>query len=253
MKVDNINKFFRVLLLNAKANSATILTVIGVTGVITTTVMAVKATPKAIILLEEAEKEKGEPLDIKETVAVTWRLYAPSVVVGAGTIGCIVGANSISTRRNAALASMYGIAETTLKEYQNKIVETIGEKKAKDIEEKIAQDRLDNNPLSSSQVIVTGGGETLCFDTLSGRYFKSSIEKIRKVENDMNQRLISEMWLSLNELYDKLGMSGISLGDEVGWNVDGFLDFHFTAKIADDGQPCIVVDHWRLPSGDYMA
>ena len=49
-------------------NASTILTCLGGIGIVTTTVMAVKATPKALQLIEEAEQEKGEKLTTWETV-----------------------------------------------------------------------------------------------------------------------------------------------------------------------------------------
>ena len=79
-----------------KRNSSTILTCIGAAGVIATSVLAVKATPKAMALLEQSEEEKGEKLTNMEKVQVAGPAYIPAAIVGASTIACIFGANVLS-------------------------------------------------------------------------------------------------------------------------------------------------------------
>lgn len=236
-------------------NSPTILTGFGVGGLISTVVMAVSATPKAIEILDEEMFDRElnslekygspiQPLTKKEIISLTWKCYIPTVLMGAATIGCIIGANSIHLRRNAALVGLYSIAETTLKEYQAKVIETLGEKKEQLIKEEILQDRVINNPPKENQIIITGKGDTLCYDSLSGRYFKSDIEKIRRIQNDFNRSLISEMYKTLNEFYDELGLEGTELGRNMGWTTEfGLLDISFSAKLTPDNLPCIVLDY----------
>lgn len=251
MNLDNIKKGAKVLQKKVIVNSPTILTGIAVAGLLATTISAVKATPRAIELIEEEEYNRREMISKKDMVIVTWKVWVPTGAFALMTIGCIIGANKINLRRNAAIASMYTIAETTLREYQSKVVETIGENKAKKIKEEISQDKLNNNPVGEKKVIVTGNGETLCYDSLSGRYFKSTIEDIKKAQNDLNKRLISEMWVSLNDLYDLMGLELIKMGDDMGWNVDNLIDIDFDAMIATDGQPCIVINHNYSPSPEF--
>lgn len=235
-------------------NSPTILTGVSVAGLLTTVAMAVTATPKAIDILDrekwnresnsiEAYGSPVQELTPKEVVGLTWKCYIPTALMGLTTIACIIGANSINLRRNAAMVSLYSLAETTLKEYQAKVIETLGEKKEQQIHEEILQDRVNNHPVKENQIIVTGKGETLCYDSLSGRYFKSDIETIRRIQNDFNKSLLSEMYKSLNELYCDLGLDGTELGRDIGWTTDyGLLDISFSAKLTQEGQPCIVLD-----------
>jgi hypothetical protein len=240
-------------------NSPSILTGIGVTGVVGTAVLAVKATPTAMNILhnENILDDYGQinkPLDRKtamKIVKATWKVYLPSAGLGAATIACIIGANSINLRRNAAIASIYALTEATLKEYQAKIIETIGDKKEKAVRDKISADKVANNPLTTNSVIITGKGDTLCYETISGRYFKSDIEKLRKIQNDINHALINDMWVTLNEVYDAIGLSHIGIGDELGWNVDKMLEFNFSSTLADDGTPCLVLDHEVFPSNRF--
>lgn len=233
-------------------HSPEILTGIGVTGMITTTVLAVKATPKALELIEEAKLTHDEELSVKTVVKVAWRPYLPSMLLGVASVACIVGASTVSTKRNAALATAYALSEKTLLTYRDKVVETIGEKKEKEIRTQIAQDDINNNPVSSSQVIITSKGDTLCKDNLSGRYFRSDIDHIRRIENKLNKQINNRDYVSLNEFYSELGLEGIASGDRMGWNVsDGLIDIDFSACISEDNQPCIVVEHLTPPKYDY--
>lgn len=259
MSNNNLKHGIKVLGEAVRKNSPSILTGVSVAGLVATTVMAVKVTPKAMRILEEKEiidpyGNLNEPLTkstVKHVVKATWRLYVPAASMGLFTIACIVGANSVHLRRNAALVSVYSLTEATLKEYQAKVVETIGEKKEQQVRDNVAADKVKNNPLGTKEVIITGSGETLCYDVISGRYFKSDIEKLRKIQNDLNHNLISDMWMELNELYDAIGLPHIALGNELGWNVDKMLDFNFSSTLADNGTPCLVLDHEVYPSARF--
>ena len=113
-----------------KKHSPEILTGIGIAGMITTTVMAVKATPKALILLEEKKDELDtDRLEPKDIIKTAWPCYIPAAVIGSISVFCLIGASSTNLRRNAALATAYTLSESTLKEYQEKVVEAIGEKR----------------------------------------------------------------------------------------------------------------------------
>ncbi len=223
--------------------SPTILTAAAVIGVIATGVLAAKATPKAMIILDSQKRT----LNFVDYAVLTWREYLPAVLMGVATISCVIGANSINLRRTAALQGIYAITENAFRDYQAKVIKSIGEKKDSAIRDELAQDKLDANPESKTQVIMTGEGEALCYDGLSGRYFKSNIEKIRRVENLLNHSLITEMWVTLNELYDELGLPHTDLGDDLGWDVSDMIEFRFSARLTDTGQACIVVEHRVLP------
>lgn len=235
-------------------HSPEILTGIGIAGMITTVIMAVRATPKALILLEEKKTEKeSDKLTVPETVKTAWTCYIPSAIVGSVSIMCLVGASSVNVRRNAALATAYTLSESALREYQEKVVETIGEKKEQAVRDAIAKDKLDKNPVTRREVIITTKGDTLCYDAISGRYFKSDIEKIRKAENELNRRMRDEMFISLNDFYYEIGLSGTDLGDELGWNIDrGYIDLDFSSQLADDGTPCLVIRYSLSPQYEYQ-
>lgn len=253
-------------------NSSTILTGVAVTGLVSTTILGITATPKAMAVIDdylwkkyEEEDPKGDLtfaewlgvdekgyswkarvgyLTKKETVKLTWKLYLPTLAVGLTTVGCIIGANHISLRRNAALVSLYGLTEAAFKEYRSKVVETIGKSKELKVRDEIAADQVKRNPPGKNEIIFTGKGEVLCLDSLSGRYFKSDIDKIKKAVNTLNYNLRSEMFLSLNEFYDAIGLSGTSLGDQMGWDIDsGEITIDFSAQLTEGNEPCLVLNY----------
>lgn len=236
-------------------HSPEILTGIGIAGLITTTVLAVRATPKALLMIEEKKIEEDvDKLKPVEVVRTTWTCYIPATVTGALSIACLVGASSVSLKRNTALATAYSLSESALKTYQEKVIETIGEKKEKEIRDEIAKGQLKKDPLVNKEVIVTGKGETLCYDTISGRYFKCDIEKIRRVEAMLNKELYSSMYVSLNDFYYEIGLRSTELGDELGWNTDmGPINFDFSSQLAEDDTPCLVINYHIAPRYDYRT
>ena len=139
-----------------------------------------------------------------------------------------------------------------LNEYKDKVVETIGEKKEQTIRDKVAEEKMKKNPVSSSEVFITEKGNTLCYDTISGRYFKSDIDRIKRAENAINKQLLDEMYVSLNDLYDELDLDHTKLGDELGWKIDdGLVELYFSSQLADDGTPCVVMDFTRAPKYNF--
>ena len=250
----------------ARKHSPEILTGIGIAGMLSTTVLAVRATPKALMLIEEKKREKkfavikdgGDPdLTRLEVIKVAWKPYIPAAVTGVASIACLVGASSVNARRNAALAAAYALSESTLADYKEKVVETIGEKKAQEVKDAIAKDKVENDPVSRKEVAITDKGETLCYDALSGRYFKSDIEYIRRAVNNLNERLLFDTHISLNEYYDEIGLEEIfPMGENLGWTVDpdsankGLIELEFSSQLA-EGTPCLVVGFSNAPRYDY--
>lgn len=237
-----------------RKHSPEILTGIGIAGMVATTIMAVKATPKAILLINEKEVEmRVEKLPKKEVVKTVWKCYVPAAVTGVASVACVLGASSINAKRNAALATAYTITETALKEYKEKIVETIGEKKAEEISAAVSQDKLDKNPVVKAEVIETGNGKTLCYDALSGRYFHSDVDKIKRAEYELNRQILNEGYVSLNDFYYALDLDPIKVGDKLGWNCnqERYIDVKFGSALTTEQQPCLVLDFNVAPIYDY--
>ena len=236
-------------------HSPEILTGIGIAGMVGTTVMAVKATPKAIKLIEERKHETDvEKLHPVEVVKTTWKCYIPAAITGAASAMCLIKAVNISTRRSAAFLTAYNLSDTAFREYKAKVRETAGERKEKIIQDQVAQDKVNNDPVQSKEVIITERGNTLCYDAMFGRYFLSDIDTIKRAMNNINADILGgNMYASLNEFYDQLGLSHVDIGDQLGWNMDDRgLEVMFSSCIAEDGKtPCIVVSYNIAPKYNY--
>lgn len=249
-KLTNLFKSTRTFL---GKHSPEILTGIGVTGMITTTILAVKSTPKALMLIEEKKKELGtDELTAIEVVKTAWKPYIPALALGIASASCIIGASAVNAKRNAALATAYAISERTLVRYRDKIIDTIGEKKEKEVREKIAQDEVDKNKVSNNGVIVTSKGNTLCRDAISGRYFRSDIDKIKKIVNELNRQMIYQNYISLNDFYYELGLDPVKNGSALGWNLDsGLIELDFSTCLAENDEPCVVIDYLVGPRYEF--
>lgn len=224
-------------------NAPVILTAAAVVGVATTTIFAVKATPKALGLIEAAEVEAGEPLTPPQKIKVSLPTYLPALGMGAATMACIIAASTTASKRNAALLSAFSLSETAFKEYQTKVSETFGEKKEQAVRDEIAKDRVTKNPPSDNSVIFTGNGNVLCYEALTGRYFESSHETLRKAQNDINQQIINENYASQNDFYRLIGLESNKFGDEFGWNTDTMLELQFSTTMTPDNRPCLSIDY----------
>ena len=249
----NISKIINEIQKAVIKHSPEILTGLGIAGMITTTVLAVKATPKALNLIndrkDELETEKLPPIEVVKTA---WKCYIPAAVTCATSTACLIGASSVHLKRNAALATAYKLSESAISEYKDAVIDKLGEKKEQTIRDKVAEEKMKKNPVSSSEVFITEKGNTLCYDTISGRYFKSDIDRIKRAENAINKQLLDEMYVSLNDLYDELDLDHTKLGDELGWKIDdGLVELYFSSQLADDGTPCVVMDFTRAPKYNF--
>lgn len=274
MNKENIVNFFNSVRSTMDKHSPEILTGIGIAGMVTTTILAVRATPKALELIEEAKYKKEEEIvehnckvnkvsecissDLKplEVVKVAWKPYIPAAITGSLSVACLVGASRVNFKRNAALATAYTLSEKALKDYKDSVVETIGEKKEEKIREKVAQKKADEQPVSKSEVVmVNSGGKILFLEPVSNRYFMSDVESVRKIINDLNYRLTTgtEEYISLSEFYDEIGLSHTSISDEIGWNIyrDGQISIDMPSAKTDKEEPCLVLDYNVSPRYDY--
>ena len=228
-------------------NSPVILTTVASLGVLSTAVLAVQATPEAI---RRCWPEDGPPEELtkQEVVRRAWRCYIPALSVGMVTIACVVMLNSVHTKRQAALASVYSLTEKAFKEYQEKVIETHGQNKEQKIRDEIQQDRVKANPISNNEVVILANEGVLFYDSISGRYFKSDVQKVRTAVNDLNETLIYEMSASLNEFYHLIGLEGTKMGDQLGWKQgNGQLEVGFSTVMSEDDKPCISLDYKTEP------
>jgi hypothetical protein len=253
--VQHINKA-KFLLEN---HSTTILTGVGVGGTVATAVLTGRASFRAAQLIEDEQRaiyaiwQEGQsdlppgPLPKSKKVKLTWMLYLPPVAAGAVTITSIIVANKITSKKIAALAVAGGISERALQEYKEKVVEKLGERQNQKIRDEIAQDRVTNHPLGSTEIILAGTGDVLCYDMLTGRYFQSNVESIKSAENKLNHDMLNHMGASLAEFHDLVGLPATPYTDSVGWSGPDLVKVHFSTTMSQDQRPCVAIDFDRPP------
>lgn len=236
-----------------KRNASTILTCIGAVGVVATAVTAVRATPKVVRLLDACEEEKGDKLSKTEVIKVAGPHYIPSILIGAGTIACIFGANAFNKRQQAALMSAYALVDNSYKEYKKKVEELYGEEADKEVKAAIARDKY------ADEDIQIGDNEKLFYDEFSGQYFESTTKKVIEAEYNLNRQLAYNGGAYLNEFYDFLGIPTIEAGRELGWSLGileamywaQWIEFDHEKVTMDDGLECYIITMRYEPVIDF--
>ena len=237
-----------------KKNSSTILTCVGAVGVVATTITAVKATPKALMLLEKAEAEKGEELTALETVKIAAPAYVPTALIGVSTLACIFGANVLSRRGQASLMSAYALVDSGYKDYKKKVDELYGSEAGAQVRAGIAKDKYEEQPIKQVK-----DGERLYFDFYSGRYFEATPTMVKTAEYEFNRKLMMDDCVYLNEWYCLLDMEPLEHGLDFGWstcaNYDMYwqtwVDFHHEKVVMEDGLECIIISFMQEPYPDF--
>lgn len=238
-----------------KKNSATILTCVGAAGVIATTVTAVKATPKAIGLLDKAREEKGEELTKFETVKIAGPAYVPAAIIGVSTLACIFGANLLNRRSQASLMSAYALVDGAYKDYRKKVDELYGSEASATIRAEIAKDKYEDCPVEE-----VSAGKRLYYDYYSNRYFEATPYQVQRAEYEVNKTLITNEGVYLNEWYAHLGLEGLDHGYDFGWttymNMDAYwqtwVDFHHETVTMEDGLECIIISFLQEPYPEFV-
>ena len=252
---NNIARTFHKVGLKFKKHSPEILMVAGIAGTVASAVMACKATTKLNTILEESKDnidkihkyvetegctEKYTEEDSKKDLTIVYtqtgvklaKLYGPSVILGAVSIGAIINGHNILHKRNLALAAAYKAVDKGFKDYRGRVVERFGKEldrelkyniKAKDIEETVANDDGTESTVKKTVNTVTDrdiseyakfyddGCTGWCKDPEHNLMF------LRLQQDYANERLQSKGYLFLNEVYDMLGIPKTSAGQVVGW------------------------------------
>ena len=186
-----------------RKNASTLLTVCAGGGVVTTTVLAIKATPRAEKSIAAKKQELGkEKLTPAETVKACWKDYIYTGGAMAGTIGCIIGATCVlRADHKAAIAGLSSVMERAVmakeKEIANlkeEMVKNLGEEKAEEIQKKI--DEKTPKPASSRD------SKSLITYRFDNQFFDATPAKILMIENTILRRLYEgmEVYISLNEI-----------------------------------------------------
>lgn len=229
-------------------NSGTILTTMSCAGVLATAYFAAKDALKARDVITELDMQ--DERDKKTRVAKVIPCYISTALVASTTIAVILGNHKLNAGKIAAYSSAYMLVQTAAKQYRDKVVEVVGEEKAKEIDDKVYDQKLKDHP-QDKDVVLVGDGSVLCFDLLTSRYFKSDPEYLRKVVNDMNFEMMANDWVSLNEFYDRVGLEPANLGEFMGWSsLHGQIEIKFSSRLTAENKPCLVIDFYNAPIAD---
>ena len=255
MKFAKLKELAHVGMAYASEHKTTLMIGGGVAGLWIAGITAIRATPKASMLLEERrcqkhdeyieDHEKNPGLSIKDYIQVTWKYYLPPMALAAVSTGAIIFAHKSDRKQNAALAAAYALSEGHLREYTEKVIETVGEKKEKEVREAIDKDRVENNPPVDGEIISTGQGDTLCMDAWSGRYFYSDIEILRRAAVDLSRAVLNDETVTLNDFYDRINLDETKMGDSFAWEIgthQELIELNYSSQLDYKKRPVLVID-----------
>lgn len=251
---------FNTLGAKARRYSPEILAVGGTIGVVASFVLGCRATTKVSEILEESKKnveqihyvadseeyaDKYSKEDAKKDLAIVYaqtgmklvKLYAPSVILGVASIGCLLTSNNILRRRNVALAAAYATLNKGFKEYRGRVVERFGDAVDRELKynlksQKITETVIDpetgkeKKEKKTVDVINPEGlsGYARCFDETNPEWKKDFYYNqmfLKGRENYLNDLLIARKHLFLNEALDQLGFERVyPEGNYLGWIYD---------------------------------
>ncbi|QFG13651.1 hypothetical protein PBI_SHEPARD_44 [Arthrobacter phage Shepard] len=231
-------------------NSPMILTGMAVAGLVTTAILAGKASPRAFMDIQHAESERSEPLSNTEKIHLTFHYFIPAAVAGSLTIGAIIMAQSINSKRQAAFISAYTIAENRYREYQKRVAETVGDQKEQQIHDEATAATAHQNPIRN-KVFVTGKGHIVTYDEMSDRYFLADYPTLQQAEIDTNYQVLEEGYASLNDFYARCGLPSIPPGEELGWTSDSKFELRITTMQSQDNEPCFAISFTTEPIRNY--
>lgn len=237
-------------------------------GVVVTAVVAVKATPKAVELIrtDSRRNHDGDPhaYTKKEAIISAWKCYIPAVVFGASTIACIMGANALNSRQQAALTSAYALLNNSYKEYKDKLKELYGEEAHQRIMKELAVEKSKKMPITAISCFSShtlgfddlDEKECLFYDAMGDRYFTSTIIRVLEAEYHFNRNFCLGWIPSLNDFYEFLGLEKTEYGDTVGWtNSNGdyyWIDFFHLHTDIDGTMDCWVIEAEQTPTADFL-
>lgn len=237
-----------------KKNAPTILSGLGVVGVIGTAALAVKATPKAMYILEEKEKEKGDKLTKFEFVMTAAPVYIPAILMGASTITCVLSANYLNKEKQAMLTSAYAYLNTTYNEYRTTVKEIFGEDADDKVQEKMAIKRYEERPIEPEE-------KKLFYDQFSRRYFEMKEQEVEQAVYILNREYAMYGEITLNRFYTLLGLEETDYGGVLGWSYArdlelfgySWIDVNWKLLEMPDGLEAYAITFPIDPSEDYYG
>ena len=237
-----MNGLVNVAIKFTRDHAPAIFAAVAASGVVATAYLTAKAAHESAKMINEADVQEDPPEQtferLKARTKLVWRNYIPAATTGAATIVCIFGSHKASRRRIVAATMAYSMADQMFNEYKQKVLEQYGPRKEEAIRDAIAEDRVKASPPPQELVQASGPGEVLSCEEYTGRYFISSVEKLRKAQNDLNAQLLKHDTQSLSDFYYILGLNPTQMSPFFGWFSSKLMELEFTFVLVDD-KPCI--------------
>lgn len=224
-----------------RENQIWIVPVVAAVGVGVTGYLSAAATAKAI---DETPREDGETVrqHMHRAAKDNWTLYGAAAATGLTTTATVVFGSYASNKRLATAVSAAKITETTFNEYRKAVVKELGEKKERVVSEQVAVNKVKANPPTDSNVIIVAEKTVTCCELYTGRYFKSDMETLKQSVNEINHRILNELYVSMDEFYDLLGLEHTTTSDGIGWDSDRLLELEYATVLHDD-TPCLTFSY----------
>lgn len=269
---NKVTRTFGDVKLKFKKHSPEILVVTGVIGVVGAAVLACRATTKASKIVEQAKEdletinhcvENPESLpepytkeDAKKDTTIVYakaglqvaKEYAPAVVLGALSIGAILGGHNILRKRNMALGAAYAVVDTSFKEYRKRVIERFGNEldkeirynvKAKEVEETVVDKDGKEKKVTKTVKLADSPAKatpyTFCYDVGCEGWQKDPEHNkwfLLQQQNYANEKLKAQGYLFMNDVLESLGLPKTKAGQIVGWRyrpsdptIDSYVDF----------------------------
>lgn len=206
-------------------NSPTILAVMAGCGAVASVGLAIDGTNQSKKRIEQAKKDSPTgDISTADKALIYAKAYAPTALMLIATELCLYGSYKEHEKRLATVGAAYILSESNFKEYKEKAEELLGEKKTREIEDSLVQKHIDETPQTEANTSLNHLPNAtqlgLWFDETSKRYFYSNAEYIRRAELEANAMLQKNGFVSINDVYDLLGIDSIPLGDDMGWQSD---------------------------------
>lgn len=224
-----------------RRHAPSILTGLAVGGVVGTAIFSAQAGVKAHrIILHEGLRDSP----FQDKLRATWKVWIPPLAVGAVTISSVIGVHSILARRVAVAASAAALAESQFDAYRKAAEKVVGSKKEEEIRAEAPKHR-------GGVRATVQEGDVLCFESYTGRYFSSTVDKIWRAVNQSNNEINNYGQVAANDFFIALGMDSLHYGDDYGWNTDHLIEPLFSSGVTEDGEPYLVLDYRIGPSYKY--
>lgn len=225
----------------------------GIGAALASVIFAVKATPKALKSIEEAKAEKPG-----EIVKAAYKHYIPAAVIFALSVVCVVSSNRISAKRASALAAACTIAEQSLRQYKDAVVENVEPEIKEKIEDAVTAKQVQRAPDPRDCYIYNLDPDGVLFiEPVTGNPFRANKEMIRAAANNIKQRMLNDGFAgtaTLSDFFDELGLNIKSdVADVIGWNISGNCldDISFVAVVAPSGDPALALKYDKSPIHDF--